>query len=424
MLKYFTCNRKNNTSTSLEIFFDFIIIATVSIIFNGFILNSHSAPNYQKIFMIINAGLITTYWYSYSFFRQRFEKNNTFFRILTMVKVISLGIIATGLDLMIFRLNIVPNKDPEWIAKAAMIIWVSGFMFSRTLSSLEYSFCILANRTEPTLIKLLAGKMVSRILVVILNILHLILLIEGYSIPILTFIFLPLYLIIEFIGNISFVTDSNLKKTPKISIKYASQRYKKLTYLYIGSLLISGTIQFAYYLHNASELYTIYRLVLIYFIGFLLWWFYSEYSHKLIIRTNAKHLIKLAFLNIFVTSSLAVFGGAIINSHNDLNATYIKIAAPISLAIFLICIHLYLSSLTCEDKVTILNFKKQSWVMCGLHTITLTTYAIISYFVEMPIWTVYIVVDIVIILSIALPYILKKKYGHQISKNNSNKNSL
>ncbi|NQZ28931.1 MAG: low temperature requirement protein A [Mycoplasmatales bacterium] len=416
MLKHFICNTEKKASTSLEIFFDFIVVATVSMIFNGFILNSHPAPAYQKVFMVFNTGLITTYWYSYSFFRQRFEKNNIFFRILTMVKVISLGIIATGLDLMIFRLNVVADKDPEWIAKFSMIIWVSGFAFSRMISSFEYALSLIANKKDETLIKLLIGKMISRIVVVILNIIHLILLIKGKSIPILTYVFLPLYLVIEFMGNIAYVTDANLKKTPKISIKYASQRYKKLTYLYIGSLFISGTIQFAYYLHNSSDLYMIYRLVLIYFTGFSLWWFYSEYSHKLIIKTKAKHLIKLAFLNIFIQGSLAVFGGAIINSHNSINAHYIMIAAPTALAIFLIGIHLYLSSLNRDDTVTILNFKKQALFICISNVIVLIAYSITSHFVKMPIWTVYIVIDFALIVSTALPYILTRKYCNELEK--------
>ena len=414
MLKYFICNKKNNASTSLEIFFDFIVVATVSMIFNGFILNSHSAPTYQKVFMVLNTGLITTYWYSYSFFRQRFEKNNIFFRILTMFKVIALGVIATGLDLMIFRLNIVADKDPKWIAKTAMIIWVIGFAISRFISSFEYALSLIANRNDKTLIKLLVGKMTSRIIIVVLNLIHLILLIKGYSIPILTYVFLPLYLIIEFAGNVAYVTDANLKKAPKISIKYASQRYKKLTYLYIGSLFISGTIQFAYYLHNANDLYMIYRLVLIYFTGFLLWWFYSEYSHKLVIKTNARHLIKLSFLNIFIQGSLAVFGGAIINSHNNVNAHYIMIAAPTALAIFLIGIHLYLSSLSREDTVTILNFKKQALFACISNVVILIAYAITSYFVKMPVWTVYIVVDLTLVISTALPYVLTRKYCNEL----------
>ncbi|CAM9106186.1 low temperature requirement protein A [Mycoplasma marinum] len=408
MLKNFIVNTKTKPSKSLEIFFDFIIIATVSIIFNGFVLNSHAAPTYQKVFMCFNAGLVTTFWFAHTFFRQRFEKSNPFFRVVTMFKVISLGIIAAGLDLMIFRLNTSPGKDPQWIAKISMVIWIGGYIFSRMLFFIEYSLCSFVNKENKVIFKLTIGKSLSRLFVVILAIAHLILIALDFQITTLTYIFLPLYLASEFIGNVIFVTNKNLKKAPKVSIAYASERYKKLTYLYIGSLFISGTIQFAYYFKKSTDLYMLGNLMAIYLIGFLMWWFYLEYSHRLIIKQSARNLIKLAFLNIFVTTSMAIFGGSIINSHNDSNKLYIMISSVIALALIFILINSFLSSLYRDDKITILNFKKQSWMLCITNVIILGTFAIINIFVNLPMWSLYIVIITTLISSISLPYILKR----------------
>ncbi|NQZ66128.1 MAG: hypothetical protein HRT99_02840 [Mycoplasmatales bacterium] len=435
MLKNFVVNKKNKTSTSIEIFFDFIVIAAVSLIFNGFILNSHSQPAHIKYFMIFNAGLITTYWYSYLFFRQRFEKDNPFFFVFTLIKFSTLMVMVIGLDLIVFRQNglgfsakTFDTKDSVYMEWIGMVLWAIGYLSSRFISFIEYLFCILANGKSPGIIKLIKGKATSRLLNSILASIHLTLLILDYPFPALTFTFMPLYLIIEFLGNVAFVTDKNLKNTPKISILYASQRYKKLTNLYIGSMFISGSIQFAYYFREASELYMISRILAVYFIGFLVWWFYYKYSHTLLIKQKAKNLISLALLNIFVTASLAIFGSALINSHNDLNSYYIMIAAPLALAVFLLCQNIYLNSLYDEDHITILDFKKESWICCIINIIILVTFAILSSTLnpqdvktaslKIPIWTVYIVVSFVLINSIATPHLLKLK---KIKNSNENK---
>ncbi len=432
MLKHFKINKENKISTSIEIFFDFIIIAAVSLIFNGFILNSHSQPIHVKFFMVFNAGLITTYWYSYLFFRQRFEKDNAFFFVFTLLKFSTLMIMVIGLDLIVFRQNgigfsskTLDTKDPIYIEWIGMVLWAIGYMSSRFVSFIEYIFCILANKKIIEAIKLIKGKAISRLFTSILAIIHLILLLLNYPFAPITFTLMPLYLIIEFLGNIAYVSEKNLKNTPGISILYASQRYKKLTNLYIGSMFISGSIQFAYYFRESSELYMIGRILIIYFIGFLVWWFYYKYSHVLFIKQKAKNLIVLSFLNIFVTSSLAIFGSALINSHNDLNSHYIMVAAPIALSIFLICQNIYLSSLYDKDEITILDFKKESWICCIFNVIILASYALVSGILNsqssslspaFPIWTVYIVIIFVLINSVALPHILKlqklKKMGN------------
>ena len=44
-----------------NVLYDFVIVAIASLIFNGFIINSNSSPFDQKIFMMLNAGLLATH---------------------------------------------------------------------------------------------------------------------------------------------------------------------------------------------------------------------------------------------------------------------------------------------------------------------------------------------------------------------------
>lgn len=61
-LQLFKANdEKTQVSGSLELLFDFSVLAMVSLIFNGFIINSHRAPSDQIFFMCFAAGLVATH---------------------------------------------------------------------------------------------------------------------------------------------------------------------------------------------------------------------------------------------------------------------------------------------------------------------------------------------------------------------------
>ncbi|MCP4336875.1 MAG: hypothetical protein GY679_03435 [Mycoplasma sp.] len=423
MLKNFKMNKTHPASNSLDILFNFIIITIVSLTFNGMILNSRQSTMHEKFFMLFNAGLVTVYWYVQTFLKQRFEKHNVFFKIITLMKVLSLGIIATALDLLIFRNNTSPGKEPLWIEKIGIIIWITGYIVSRLILLIEYTLCILSNKDNKTLVKITTPKAISRLVVILIGIIHLLLIIEGFDFAVTTYIFMPLYISIEFLGNVLFVTDKNLSNISKISISDASERYKKLTTLYIGSFFISGTIQFAYYLKNPSELHALFSLTMVYLIGFLMWWFYSEYSHHLDIKQNAVNLWKLSFSNIFTTWGITLFGASIINSHNDKNIEYILGSAPIGLMIVIIFMNLFLSSLKSPEKLTILNFKKQAWITGAFNSLVLISFSMVSIFrndIFIPMWSLYVVSILVLLSTIWVSYISRWFYIRKQNKMKQN----
>lgn len=90
------------------------------------------------------------------------------------------------------------------------------------------------------------------------------------SVAELTYIFMPIYLVIEFTGNFAALTRKNLNNSPQISFAYAKERFTKLNILYISSIFVSGTIQFAFYFKHETDLYMIPRLFMTYTIAFLL----------------------------------------------------------------------------------------------------------------------------------------------------------
>lgn len=378
---------REKVSGSLEMLFDFAVLAMVSLIFNGFIINSHRAPNDQIFFMCFAAGLVATHWYSYTFFRQRYEKKGMFFRIWTFFKVASLAVAAVGIDLMVFRLN-GEAASQDFLRTFAPLLFIGAFAFTRILNCIEFALAAFFNRSNRALVQLTIYKSLSRLLVVALALIHFSLLFTHHEwVDELTYIFMPIYLVIEFIGNFAAVTRNNLNNSPAISFKYAKERFTKLNILYIASIFVSGTIQFAFYFHTESDLYMLPRLLMTYTIAFLLWWLYSDRVYRLNLKISVSSIIFFSTFTTIITMLFAVFGGMLINANNDLNIQYIIPAGFITLAIILLLYNLMLKFLI-HDKMT----SKYKWeLLYGSipASILLFTLGIVSIFVDMNMWVFY-----------------------------------
>jgi len=59
LLSLFKVNKSNTKSSSSEVLYDFAIVAIVSLIFNGFIINNQSSDFDQKYFMVANAAILS-----------------------------------------------------------------------------------------------------------------------------------------------------------------------------------------------------------------------------------------------------------------------------------------------------------------------------------------------------------------------------
>lgn len=389
--KLFKVNTTNqNTSNALELFFDFVVVAMVSLIFNGFIINSHVAPTDQMFHMVFSAGILATHWYAHAFFKQRYEKKGVFFRVWTFLKLIGLGIMATGLDLMVFRLNGDANAQ-EFLRWLAPTLFVIGVIFSRLVATAEFLLAAYANKESRALVNLTIYKAISRITVVLLAIAHLVIILTNKNmIAETTYVFMPLYLVVELLGNFAFVTTKTLAAAPEISMRYAKDRFTKLNILYISSLIVSGTTQFAFYFRHETDMYMISRLALTYLVAFLAWWAYSDRVYRMNLKMTPKHMIMFNAVSLAISMALAIFGGMLINANDNNHFDLIIPIVLISLALILILFNISMVMLSAED------ISKKDKIQMILFTIpfivTMIAFGLVSIWVSMPFWSMYVIV--------------------------------
>lgn len=410
-LSLFKVNTENEEkSVSLELLFDFAIMAMLSLIFNGFIINSHVAPSDQMFFMCFAAGLLATQWYAHTFFRQRYEKKGMFFRIWTFVKVITILLSAAGIDLMVFRLN-GSSSSQDFLRYFAPLLFIGSFAASRALTFIEFFLAAIANKRNKALVSLTAYKAVSRLLNVFIALIHFVLLLtERENVALYTFIFMPIYLLVELLGNFVGATQSNLEKAPKISFVYSKERFTRLNLLYISSLFVSGTIQFAFYFHEKSDLYMLGRLFATYFIGFLLWWLYSDRIYRMNLKITVHSLIIFCLITTFITMLFALFGGMLINANNNVNIDLIKPFVLISLGAILLLYNILLRYLS-HAQVT----RKLKWqlVLFSLPLeFLLIVLGVVCIFYNIHVWVFYSLIFVVLIfLNIHSRFVIKKSQG-------------
>lgn len=396
-LSLFKVNSENEEkSASLELLFDFAIMAMLSLIFNGFIINSHVAPTDQMFFMCFAAGLLATQWYAHTFFRQRYEKKGMFFRIWTFAKVITILLSAAGIDLMVFRLN-GTIQSQEFLRYFAPLLFIGSFVFLRFFTFIEFLLAAIANRQNKALVALTTYKAISRLINTFVAIVHFILLlIEKNDVAFLTYVFMPIYLLAEMLGNFMGANQNNLENAPKISFSYSKERFARLNLLYISSLFVSGTIQFAFYFHYNSDLYMLGRLFATYFIGFLMWWLYSDRVYRMNLKITVKSLIIFSLITTFITMLFAIFGGMLINANNNVNLDLIKPFVLISLGLILLLYNVLLHYLS-HAQIT-RRLKWQLILFALPLEILLIVFGVVCIFFSVHIWIFYSLIFIVLIL--------------------------
>ena len=412
LLLQFKTEKSDHKLVILEVLFDFAIVALVSLIFSGFIIKNKVAPIDQFVFMIGNTALLSTHWYAHIFFKQRYAKRNNFHRVWISLKILGLLTMAIGIDLMVFRKNQL-QSDAEFLRWFSLALFLIGFIFSRFITFLSFLFAALANRKDIAIYKMSIFKSISRFTTMTLAIvqLSLVFIFKNNIVPLSTYIFIPIYVVIELVGNIININDKNLKSAPKISIAYAKERYSKLNLLYIASFFTAGTIQFAYYFHNSSDLHMLASLFTVWFIGLMIWWSFIDRVYKFNIESNAKSLVKFSLINIIMSIGIILMGAMLINSHSS---SIHKFMPPIIFFGFIIYIIAYWWSasifIKCSKKS---NFNKKLFFNFSLHYLIVIlialTIGILEIFISIPMYVNYIILTSLFLSLNIVSSILKKR---------------
>lgn len=392
LLNQYKVNTKTNFSKSTNIVYSFIITGIASLIFNGFIINDHLAIKAQLIFMALASGLLSTHWYAKTFLVQRYEKKNTFFRINNMIGVLCLGFMAISIDLLVFRENKTDLDTRAFLWNTAMYLFIGSYIGSRLLISINYSLAFVSNYKNEEIKKLTIWKSLSRLLVVVLAAIHLILFHQGFNSQILIYTFMPIYLVIELLGNVINVKSKILKNAPSVSFGDLKERYSKLNIILISSIFISGSIQFAWYFKSHEHLYMIGRVFMMYLVGFALWWTYSNRVYRFEIKQTGGSLSLLTSINVLMAATLAVIGGFLINANTDKYIWIIIPAVSFGIMSFIFLINLGLWTFTHQKALGEIFGKKEKklFIYTSIPPFVFTmVLGIVSLFITPSIWYLY-----------------------------------
>lgn len=403
--------KTNNEERQLaNVLYDFVIVAIASLIFNGFIVNSNSSPFDQKVFMMLNAGLLSTHWYARTFFAQRYEKKGIDFRALLFFSIFSLGAMAVSIDLMVFAKNNTPERQ-VFLGKAAMYIWLAGFLLSRFMVFFNYLMATIANKENKSLVKLSIFKSLARLVNVVLAIIGIVLMSVGVDRKYIIYIILPIALANEYLGNVLNVNKTNLKNAPQVSYAYLRERYSKINNVLISAFIISGTIQFAFYFKDSSDMMMLLRIAFVYVIAFFMWWTYSNRVYRFDIKRLPSSHVILGGLNIIIAASLALLGGMLINAYNDKNLSIIIPSVMFSLMVFVIAITLTLQTFTPPKDETFNRPIKLIFIaQAALVIVPLLIVGVISIYFNLSVWVMYgMVIATLLWLSMSSRYVIERK---------------
>lgn len=396
-------------SRSLEIVFDFAIIACAGLILTGFIVNNEKTHWGQMIFMLLNASVLSTHWFAHMVFKQRYEKKRTYFRVNTMAHVVALGLMGVGISLLAFeRSGYEPTekyKDLAYLEERAFYLWLAGYLASRLIVASNFYLAWRANRGNKALEQLTKWKAFSRMFIVALAIVHVILTVLFQNDRwLFMYIFVPIYLFCEFFGNYLGVNDKNLAHASDISFEYMKERYSKIIILYISAMFVSGTVQFAFYLKHVGDDYMIPRFIMTYVIAFMLWWLHSDRMHRFSLKTKTKNLHLLSLITLIISPALAMFGGMLINANTD---KYVDFIVPAMFFTFALILLMYIFVIRAfENKTEKETLTRETKFMFIYQLIPFITIAIVmgvlSLFIPFTIWVLYGVITFSLVALAAL----------------------
>lgn len=424
LLNFYKANDSvSNMSRSLEIVFDFVIVATASLILTGFVVNNETTDFKQMLFMLINASVLSTHWFAHTVFKQRYEKKRTFFRINTMAQVMALGLLAVGISLLAFeRSGWVHSaggydqqtyKDLPYLELRGLLLWLIGYLASRAIVAFNFFMAWKANKENRALVSLTMWKAISRGITVVLAIVHLVLMMTMPNQKwLFIYIFLPIYFVLEFTGNFIGVTDKNLSSASAISYEYMKERYSKLLILYISSMFVSGTVQFAFYLKHIGDDYMIARFVMTYIIAFMMWWLHSDRLHRFTIKSNTKHLHILSLITVILSPALAIFGGALINANTNDNLKFIIPALFFAFALILVMYLFVVKIFENKTKTEVLTHKTKMTMVYQIIPFAVISLAlgILSLFFSFTIWVPYgVIIASLVALAVMSRWIIHYK---------------
>jgi len=122
---------------------------------------------------------------------------------MSFISIIGLLAIGAGIDLMTFLKNGSSETQMHFIKVASMIIYLAGFIYTRILYAVKTFLAMLANKGEEYTVKLLRYKFITRVITTLIGIVHISLVAtHDYThVATYTYIFIPIYIIVEAIGN-------------------------------------------------------------------------------------------------------------------------------------------------------------------------------------------------------------------------------
>lgn len=338
MRNYFKVNIKNEDTTLLDSIFDFVVIGIVAIIFSSFgkSLVNHNQENI--IFAIANIILLSTTWYSYTFYSIRYQKQ-TIFYVLILVPIL-FTLILYGIGIKSFFTSHL-NQSQNML--------LIGYVLSRILIAIVFLIIYFSN-SNIGVKKTTIWKALSRLINVVVVVLN-----YFYNFIDLKYLFLILALI-EVLGNIININKKYLSLLPKLDIKFTQARFTKLNSLYIGSFLVASINFYSMFVANFDFWYIISHLGTFILIGILLWIIYYQRIIKFSLLNQPKTIILFASLAIIIDIGISIIGSVFLYIDDFLNLDSKVPLQGLLMFIIGLLIFLFSAKFECSRK-SIKNYK-------------------------------------------------------------------
>lgn len=295
LLKQFSLNLKNVDTSLIDNLFDFVIIGLVAIVFASFgsSLVAHNLTNI--IFSIANVILISTTWYTYTFYSLRYQNKTTFHVIVMVLVLITLIIYGVGVKALFISDSLYSNH-----------FLILGFVLSRSFIALIFILVDISNKNAEVS-AFVRWKYWSRLVNVVLILLN-----AQFGFMNLKILFVLLALI-EMVGNVVQITGKHFNKLPQIDANYSKQRFTKLNSLYIGSFLVASINFYSGYVQKFHFNYLITHLIIFVILGVLLWVVYNQRITRFTLQDSALTIVLFASFSIFIDIGSSIIGSVFLH---------------------------------------------------------------------------------------------------------------
>ena len=335
LINNFKLNKEVGLTSTSSMLMDFVFVAIVSLLFNGLIINKNKSDVDQLVFMTLAAVLFAVHYFSDAVFRQRYSKRTITFRIIMVLKMLALGGIAVGIDILVFRKN-KATENHDFLKHSGHYIFLIGLMLRRVISIFQYVMVSIAN-TDRAIRKINRIKAITRLASLLLATVQIVLMASSVDLNTIIYVFYPIHIILGLITNFLFINSGIKSESVKIknNTSYYKDRYSRLNFLFISSFIVSGAIQFAWYYQEPGDEYMFLRVFFTFLIGAMVFWSYVDRFHRFEIKESSKTVVVLNLINLILVTSLLWLGGMTINANSKANMKFIVIVSSAALSIYL-----------------------------------------------------------------------------------------